>query len=89
MQSHGAVVQLVRIPACHAGGRGFEPRPLRQEKSEPVGSLFLFPLTSPYTSYFFTPTRHYCLKHVLLTACVVYLRVGFTSQSWLADHFKD
>ena len=21
----GAVVQLVRMPACHAGGRGFEP----------------------------------------------------------------
>src|ERR1043166_4657399 len=29
----GAVVQLVRIPACHAGGRGFESRPLRQSKS--------------------------------------------------------
>ena len=26
---NGAVVQPVRIPACHAGGRGFEPRPLR------------------------------------------------------------
>ena len=28
----GVVVQLVRIPACHAGGRGFESRPLRQSK---------------------------------------------------------
>ena len=26
----GAVVQLVRISACHAGGRGFEPRPHRE-----------------------------------------------------------
>ena len=29
----GVVVQLVRIPACHAGGRGFESRPLRQSES--------------------------------------------------------
>ena len=27
----GAVVQLVRIPACHAVGREFESRPHRQE----------------------------------------------------------
>ena len=27
---NGAVVQLVRIHACHAWGRGFESRPHRQ-----------------------------------------------------------
>ena len=27
--NHGSVVQLVRTPACHAGGHGFEPHSIR------------------------------------------------------------
>ena len=44
--SNAAVVQLVRISACHAEGRGFESRPLRHF----LDSLFkkMFVLTSMF-----------------------------------------
>ena len=41
--NNGAVVQLVRILACHARGRGFEPRPHRKRgESEMVLLFFLY-----------------------------------------------
>ena len=38
----GAVVQLVRIHACHAWGRGFESRPHRQKSLENLRGFFMY-----------------------------------------------
>ena len=35
--TRGAVVQLVRMPACHAGGRGFESLPHRRSPGAILG----------------------------------------------------
>lgn len=40
-KSQGAVVQLVRMPACHAGGREFESRPHRREAQSKDWASFL------------------------------------------------
>ena len=39
---NGAVVQLVRIHACHAWGRGFESRPHRRNPETKVSGFFVF-----------------------------------------------
>ncbi len=42
-RENGLVVQLVRIHACHAWGRGFESRPDRQKIKKPhIVRLFLW-----------------------------------------------
>ena len=54
LKDHGVVVQLVRISACHAEGRGFESRPLRQLSKITmtffaiIVFLYLFVLNIPF-----------------------------------------
>ena len=38
---NGVVVQLVRIHACHAWGRGFESRPYRKRKMSCLPLFFI------------------------------------------------
>ena len=48
----GPVVQLVRMPACHAGGRGFEPHPDRQVlyRGSQFGFLYIKQISRLYAS---------------------------------------
>ena len=49
-EREGAVVQLVRIPACHAVGREFESRPHRKKESQ-TWLLFDFHQVTAYLHY--------------------------------------
>lgn len=51
-RNHGLVVQLVRIRACHARGRGFESRPDRKKyKPCQFGEAFLFYVLRVYNIF--------------------------------------
>ena len=62
----GAVVQLVRIPACHAGGRGFESRPHREGVTK---TSFSYPL-----SFFFEKRDFLTPVDFRLRPLIVFLR---------------
>ena len=77
----GAVVQLVRIQACHAWGRGFESRPHRLIKTEKIRKvlkfntlgLFLFPLTQAKVSENSVPKSVYVSSFLIFAKLFLFL----------------
>ena len=68
----GVVVQLVRTLACHARGRGFEPRRPRHEKNHSIQSfpsryclaLILLPHRMPHQTFKLGPEHSLAGQHL-------------------------
>src|SRR5210317_1659045 len=82
----GLVVQLVRIHACHAWGRGFESRPDRQQKNEGLAQLVAHHVwdvgvtgSSPGI-----PTMNIFFYWILISSFLVGTLVGFI----ISDYIK-
>ena len=80
----GPVVQLVRMPPCHGGGRGFESRPDRRnakaetkKASRNVG-LFLFQAVGKESVFSIT---FYCKEPLAAKNCSPFFGVDITAIS--------